>query len=364
MKHRQHIPAPFIGALCVLEGLITIEQLEDCLLIQADSRPTLPLGQLLVQHGYVTGAALQRIVDLQREMKTSLLNTLETTLSPSADLTALLLQIEPDQRVVDLLQTLGVAVVPVQTWDAVLAKCQSPWPDLIYLDPALMIDIAALPVTIASIIQILPSTFLLQSLDTPLVDWVARVLAESTTRARERRQRRLVYERLHQREVEQSTMATLLRLCASGTPQRVQSQLVMSLSGIFNAETGRLYRRDPLSNELTCEIMFGNQQDLLGQHMNSMNQRLAEWVANSGKSLCVADLHTDSRFSSWFDADSRVQLRSMLSAPLIAFGDLNGVLQLSSIRAGVFTSHDLFMLNDISTLIALALVATDRTATL
>src|SRR5688572_15396336 len=44
-------PVPLVGALLVAEGRITREQLNACLLIQAQDHPDLPIGQILVRCG-------------------------------------------------------------------------------------------------------------------------------------------------------------------------------------------------------------------------------------------------------------------------------------------------------------------------
>lgn len=61
-----HAGPPLIGALFVASGLITQEQLEECLRLQADQHPDLPLGQILLRYGYVTAEDLVRLLALQR----------------------------------------------------------------------------------------------------------------------------------------------------------------------------------------------------------------------------------------------------------------------------------------------------------
>ena len=83
-----HKPVPLIGALLVAEGLITQAQLNACLSLQAQDHPGTPLGQILLRRGYISQDALDYILDLQSELKSSLLNSIEEhteTLSISQD---------------------------------------------------------------------------------------------------------------------------------------------------------------------------------------------------------------------------------------------------------------------------------------
>jgi hypothetical protein len=65
-------PVPLIGALLLARRLITREQLDACLLLQAQSHADLPIGQILVQHGYISQVALDRTLGIQSDMRSSL----------------------------------------------------------------------------------------------------------------------------------------------------------------------------------------------------------------------------------------------------------------------------------------------------
>jgi transcriptional regulator with GAF, ATPase, and Fis domain len=262
-----------------------------------------------------------------------------------------MLQPQLDHAVRSLLKQLGAEVIVVQSWDALLAVWRPPWPDLVCIDPDLMEPTAKLPADSPAPIQLLPAKLLSRADDLQPAEWLADTLTQAVSQARERRQRRLIYERLRQREIEQSRAAMLLRICANYPPQQVLSHLMMSIRQYTHAETGMLHRRDRTGATLTCEVLFGKQDELLGQHLSPINQRIAEWIAETGNSLWISDLSADSRFSTWLDPAAGP--RALVGLPLTACGVFQGVLQLSNSNPGALSSRDLRLLTDIGTLIAL-----------
>ena len=68
-------PIPLIGGLLIARKLITREQLDTCLQLQARTYPDLPIGQLLVQHGYLSQAALDQTLGIQAGMRSALDDT-------------------------------------------------------------------------------------------------------------------------------------------------------------------------------------------------------------------------------------------------------------------------------------------------
>jgi hypothetical protein len=63
---------PLIGALLLDRQLITRAQLDICLLLQAQTYPHLPIGQILIHKGYISQAALDHTLGLQAEIRASL----------------------------------------------------------------------------------------------------------------------------------------------------------------------------------------------------------------------------------------------------------------------------------------------------
>jgi len=55
-----------IGQIAIAEGLITPEQLEECIGSQIPGVPGLALGEILVQKGYLSPEQLDRVIGIQR----------------------------------------------------------------------------------------------------------------------------------------------------------------------------------------------------------------------------------------------------------------------------------------------------------
>ena len=68
-------PIPLIGGLLLARQLITREQLDACLLLQAQAYPELPIGQILVRNGYISQMALDHTLGIQADMRSSLNET-------------------------------------------------------------------------------------------------------------------------------------------------------------------------------------------------------------------------------------------------------------------------------------------------
>lgn len=74
---------PLLGALCIAEGLVTPEQLEEGLARQAHDLQGVPIGQILVQSGFISASDLARVAGKQRALRQALLTNIEQ-LSPPA----------------------------------------------------------------------------------------------------------------------------------------------------------------------------------------------------------------------------------------------------------------------------------------
>lgn len=77
-------PIPLIGALLLDRRLITREQLDASLIVQAQMHPAPPIGQILVRRGYISQDALDRTLGIQAEMRAALEETFQTQILPAA----------------------------------------------------------------------------------------------------------------------------------------------------------------------------------------------------------------------------------------------------------------------------------------
>ena len=68
-------PIPLIGGMLLARQLVTREQIDECLLLQAQMYPDLPIGQILVRRGYISQMALDHTLGIQADMRSSLNDT-------------------------------------------------------------------------------------------------------------------------------------------------------------------------------------------------------------------------------------------------------------------------------------------------
>jgi hypothetical protein len=71
---------PLLGALCVAAGLVSQEDLDFCLALQAQTSDGTPIGQILVLHNYLTERDLARMVAQQQNFRRMFCVTLDQSL--------------------------------------------------------------------------------------------------------------------------------------------------------------------------------------------------------------------------------------------------------------------------------------------
>jgi sigma-B regulation protein RsbU (phosphoserine phosphatase) len=164
-----------------------------------------------------------------------------------------------------------------------------------------------------------------------------------------------VLERLQQREFELSAVAAMSRsITTAPSPRHAIVQLMRTIRDLFGVEAGTLYRFDQATEQLVFAVVLGPHPESLYQQRLPIDRGLAGWVVRNGEPLLIPDVGRDSRFEGMFDHQSGFQTRSVLCVPLIAMGEVRGVLQLINKLNGTFTERDLLLLRILATMGALA----------
>jgi putative methionine-R-sulfoxide reductase with GAF domain len=351
---RPHISVPLIGALLVAEGLVTQEQLEDCLFFQAHDCPSTPIGQILLQHGYISDRDLSRALAIQNDFAASLQGKIEFHSPRSSDLTALVLHSDIDQWLSELLKRLGVSITQASHWTELRALWNQQEPHLIFVDARLLNATASLPEQSTTPIVVLPHTPFDDNAP-QLPAWITALISQSVAQARERRRQLQALERLQQSESELSIVAAMSRsIAATRSPHEAISRLMITIRNLFNVEAGTLYRLDRAKHQLVFEVVFGPHDEALYQKRLSADQGIAGWVVRNGESLLIADVQRDPRFEQRFDNQTGFQTRSVLCVPIIVMGEVHGVLQLINKLGEEFDEHDLLLLGIVAALGGLA----------
>jgi signal transduction histidine kinase len=126
---------------------------------------------------------------------------------------------------------------------------------------------------------------------------------------------------------------------------------------LTKADRGTLYLIDKEKNELWSLIALGEERKEIRLQIGT---GLAGYVAKSGETLNIADVHKDPRFNADFDRSSGYKTKSMLCFPIKNNkSDIIGVLQLLNNANGEFSKRDEEFLTALSIHSAIALQNAD-----
>jgi putative methionine-R-sulfoxide reductase with GAF domain len=347
-------PVPLVGALLVAEGRITREQLNACLLIQAQDHPDLPIGQILVRCGYISDTALDLALGTQADLKSSLVQTIEAQGSPPADLTALVLHQRGSELASAALRPLGILATVVYDWAAFTRALREANFDLALVGDTFLDETAVLPNQSMPFL-IVPPIGTGANGGFALPPWSRAMIGHSVAQVRVQRQQRAASERFHQHEFELSAIAALSRsMSAASSSRGALTDLMRAIRDLFGVEAGTLYQFDRAAHALIFEIVLGQHQEELYQQSLPIDRGIAGWVVRHGEPLLIPDVRRDPRFEGMFDHQSGFQTRSVLCVPLLSRGAVWGVIQLINKLDGDFNERDLRLLRMLASLGALA----------
>lgn len=328
---------PLLGALLVAEGLITQEQVNAALLLQQEDYPNERLGEILVRCGYISAENLSRVLLQQHNLREALLAVMEPYTPESTDLRALVISRQPEHSLCAFMRACGVVVI---VSPALPAPEQQPAYDLMLVaaDCAGMLGVG---VSLAATIGLLPPGESNEMLAPATAALVAHYIDQARAHIRLRRSMDL---RRHS-DFEMRTIITLIRgVTMAQTPQNALLKLMMIIRDLVAVEAGTLFRLDPNDKRLVFEVVLGPFQNELSQRRLSIDKGIAGWVARNGEPLLIPDVSQDPRFESSFDRQTGFQTRSMVCVPLVALGEVRGVLQLINKIDGAFTENDLALI--------------------
>jgi putative methionine-R-sulfoxide reductase with GAF domain len=341
------------GALLVAEGLITSEQLNACLLLQVQDYPDTPIGQILLRCGYISADVVDQTLRLQSELKVSLIDSIDAQTLRPTDLTALVLHRHGGEHVHATLHRLGVATTRAFNW----AEFQEAWyeqqPDLILIEAEAIEPTTILPERVAPPIFFIPP-IALDDRQSELPQCIKALFIRFVDQVRAQRQQQGLLERLQQREFELCAAAAMSRgISMARSSHDALVHLMSTIRDLFGVEAGTLYRFDRETEQLVFEVVLGPHQEKLYQRRLSIDRGIAGWVVRNSEPLLIPDVRRDPRFEGKFDDQSGFKTRSILCVPMIAMGQVRGVIQLINKLNGDFNERDLLLLRILSTMGAL-----------
>lgn len=142
------------------------------------------------------------------------------------------------------------------------------------------------------------------------------------------------------------------QVISAHTLDEVLTLIIQAINREINVESGSVLLREWQSDQLYfAKILRGD-----AQHFSSLRikvgQGIAGWVAQTGQPLVVDDVSKDTRWYSGIDRVTGFTTRSILCVPLIASGEVIGVIELVNKVDGQFSQNDLVLLEAIATQVA------------
>jgi signal transduction histidine kinase len=118
-------------------------------------------------------------------------------------------------------------------------------------------------------------------------------------------------------------------------------QILRSAVQVMQASAGSLLLLDPTSDELVFAVIEGGGGTALEGQRLPKGVGIAGWVAEHGEPLIVDDVTRDKRYFPGIAEDLSFEITSLICVPMMAKGQLIGVLQILNKKSGEpFTNED------------------------
>ncbi len=138
--------------------------------------------------------------------------------------------------------------------------------------------------------------------------------------------------------------------------QNIFKQLMDQVRRTLNVESVSMGLIEPTTGDIRFEaILMGPLFADLPPVKLRKGQGIAGWVAEHGELVIVNDVYSDERFYARVDRQSGFQTRSMICVPLKVEERMIGVLQAINKEEGLFSQHDLSLLQAIAGPLAAAI---------
>jgi signal transduction histidine kinase len=127
------------------------------------------------------------------------------------------------------------------------------------------------------------------------------------------------------------------------------------VTGMMGADGSSILLVEDESGSLNFFITFGEKAEEIKKITLERGEGIAGFVADTGLPVVVADVNREARFSHRVDQITGFKTRSIACVPLKVRGDLRGVIEVVSKKAGAFGDKDLDMLGAIAGPVAVML---------
>ena len=121
---------------------------------------------------------------------------------------------------------------------------------------------------------------------------------------------------------------------------QVLTVLLNEVRNLLNVTGASIWLDDNESGDVVCRQAAGVQVEKVRSYHLKPKSGIAGWVCVSGQSVIVSDTREDCRYHIGVDEKMEIELRSILSVPLRARGNIIGAIQMVDMRPNRFkTTH-------------------------
>ncbi len=363
-----------LGAILVSRGLIGEEELALALQVQEREGGWRKLGDVLLDLGYISPEGLQEGLEVQRRMAEEVLRRLEGLPAvprlPEEGKECLLVYFQNPTEAVRWSQVLQETNYPfemvtqsrtalerLRQQHFVLLLIEISGPEFLRL-PVIARQLRPDLVIVAIVDEALfrqirrglwsvTSFYLVRPFEH---EELVRMLENALERRRLRLQNRAMREQMEQYRRELAALTELgERLTSTENLSQALTQAMFRVVDIFGSQAGSLLLVDKEAGELRFEVMVGEQVAPLRSLRLKIGQGICGWVAQTGQPLLVPDVRQDPRFCAKADRLSGFQTRSILCVPILAHGEVIGVIEVINKADGSpFTPWDQRLLTTVA----------------
>ncbi len=173
---------------------------------------------------------------------------------------------------------------------------------------------------------------------------------------RELDERKQIQEALQQRNRELSLLTRVSQMFSSSLElEHVLDTVLGEIQRLLDVVSSSFWLIEPETGELVCLQANGLGSDNIVHWRLNMGQGITGWAAKHNESVIVPDTSEDARHFKDVDKQTGLIVRSMISIPLRAKGNVIGVLNLVDPRVSHFTPDDLTLLEPIAAAVATAI---------
>ena len=184
----------------------------------------------------------------------------------------------------------------------------------------------------------------------------ARLQEQSRQLAQELQERKRAEAALQQRNGELALLSQISRMFSSSLElEQVLDTVLSEIQRLLDVVSTSFWLVFPEQEELVCLRVKGPGSENVEHWRLRVGQGITGWAAEHNQTVIVVDATQDVRHFRGIDQYTGLDIRSMISIPLRAHGNVIGVLNLVDDRVGHFSQDDLRLLEPIASAASVAI---------